>query len=112
MHIVLVSGIPASGKTTFAKELSRRKNMLYISKDEVKEILFDAVGFASRKEKVALGDASINMVYYFAERIMARGLPLIIENNFENHSAEGIRRLIRSGRLLTRAGRIQATGRL
>ena len=54
MYCILVTGMPAAGKTTMAGFLSGRLGIPYISKDEVKEILFDELGFSSRAEKVKL----------------------------------------------------------
>lgn len=86
MYLILVTGIPASGKSTFAKYLGESLRIPVVSKDKIKEILFDDVGFHSRDEKVALGTGSLNIMYYFAESLMKNCEPLILENNFENAS--------------------------
>ena len=52
-----MTGIPAAGKTTMAEYLSERMHLPVFSKDTVKELLYDHVGFHSRKEKVNLGIA-------------------------------------------------------
>ena len=80
---VLVGGIPASGKTVMAERLSQLLDLPVISKDAVKELLFDSLGFRSRAEKVALGIASMDIVCYVAEQMLKRGKPFILENNFE-----------------------------
>lgn len=90
MYCILVTGIPASGKSTMAEFLAERLRLPVISKDKLKEILFDDVGFASRSEKVALGTAAMNIMYYTARQLMECGQPFILENNFENISREGI----------------------
>ena len=54
MYCILITGIPASGKTTTARFLGERLNLPVISKDAVKEHLYDTVGFRSRSEKVIL----------------------------------------------------------
>ncbi len=56
MYCILVTGIPASGKNTMAEVLSARLKLPVISKDTMKELLFDNVGFRSRREKVNLRD--------------------------------------------------------
>lgn len=94
MYCVLVAGPPASGKSTLAEALSRELRLPVFSKDSVKELLFDAVGFRSRAEKVALGTAGMEILYYFAQRLMEAGKPFILENNFENASAPGLRALL------------------
>lgn len=90
MYCILVTGIPAAGKTTMAEYLSRNFSLPVISKDKIKEIMFDEIGFGSRQEKVKLGTASMEIMYYFAEQFMKCNQPFILENNFENASREGL----------------------
>ena len=51
MYCILVTGIPAAGKSTMAETLSKRLKLPVISKDTIKELLFDNVGFQSREQK-------------------------------------------------------------
>ena len=44
MYCILVAGIPAAGKSTMAKAISKRLKLPIISKDGIKELLFDNVG--------------------------------------------------------------------
>ncbi len=60
----------------------------------MKEILFDNVGFQSRKEKVNLGVASMEIMYYVAGQLMKAGQAFILENNFEYSSEHGIKSLL------------------
>jgi predicted kinase len=92
---VLVSGPPASGKTSFAQYLSDELKLPMMSKDKIKEILFDSVGFDSREQKVALGVGSMDILYLFAEVEMKASKTFILENNFENSSFEGISLLLK-----------------
>lgn len=90
MYCILITGIPASGKTTMAECISRRFGLPVISKDLIKEKLYDQVGFHSREEKVKLGIASMEIMYYVAEQMMRCGKAFILENNFENISRDGL----------------------
>lgn len=94
MYCIIITGIPASGKTTTAKSLGERLNLPVISKDSVKELLYDTVGFHSRKEKIVLGTAAMNIMYHMAEQLMKVSLPFILENNFENVSRAGLCRIL------------------
>lgn len=85
-YCILVTGIPASGKSTIAEYLAKELSLPCFSKDAFKEILFDTVGFRSREEKVALGIAAMEIMYDAAERLMRRSLPFLLENNFERVS--------------------------
>ena len=89
---ILVTGISASGKSTIAEYLAKELCLPCFSKDAFKEILFDTVGFRSREEKVALGVAAMEIMYDAAERLMQRGLPFLLENNFERVSAPDCQR--------------------
>lgn len=91
---VLIAGMPASGKTTFARHLSLKLGLPMISKDRLKELMYDTVGFRSHAEKVALSVAASEILYYYAESLMCTGASLILENNFENVQKPGLQRLL------------------
>ena len=57
-YCILVTGIPASGKSTIAEHLAKELSLPCFSKDAFKEILFDTVGFRSREEKVTCPNSS------------------------------------------------------
>lgn len=94
MYCILVTGIPATGKSTMAEAISGELNLPVISKDAIKELLFDNVGFQSRREKVNLGIASMEIMYYVAGQLMRAGQPFVLENNFEYSSEYGIKNLL------------------
>lgn len=94
MYCIIVTGIPASGKTVLAEYLSASLHIPVVSKDKIKEILFDTIGFRSRTEKVALGTGAMEAMYYFAGQMMRTGQPFLLENNFENVSRPGIQALL------------------
>lgn len=94
MYCILITGIPAAGKSTMAKLLGKELGLPVISKDSIKEKLFDNVGFRSREEKVKLGVAAMDIMYYTAGQLMQAGLPFILENNFETSSREGLQTLL------------------
>lgn len=45
MNIIIVAGMPASGKTTFVNKLSKALGYPVLEKDAIKEELFDVIGF-------------------------------------------------------------------
>lgn len=93
MYCILVTGIPAAGKSTMAEALAEHLKLPAISKDTIKEFLYDNVGFQSREEKVNLGIASMEIMYYVAEQLMKARQPFILENNFESSEC-GIKTLL------------------
>ena len=94
MYCILVAGVPASGKTTMAKRLSQALNAPVFSKDAIKETLYDTVGFASRAQKVKLGEAAFAMMIQAADECLAHGLPVILENNFETATNPALRDML------------------
>ena len=88
MYCILVTGIPAAGKSTMAAFLAEQFGLPVISKDKIKELMYDDIGFCSREEKVKLGIASMNIMYYMAAQLMKNNQPFILENNFEKISRE------------------------
>lgn len=44
MYCILVAGVPAAGKGRMAQELSQRLGLPWLSKDAIKEKLYDTVG--------------------------------------------------------------------
>ncbi len=95
MYCILVTGIPAAGKSTMAQALAEKMHLPLLSKDVIKERLFDTIGFQSRAEKVKLGTASMEILYYAAGQLMRAGQPFILENNFEYSSEPGIKDLLK-----------------
>ena len=83
---ILIAGLPATGKSAFANLLSRELGIPCLSKDGIKESLFDSLGFQSRKEKVRLGEAAYRILLEQAEKILSHGLTVALENNFEDIS--------------------------
>lgn len=94
MYCILIAGMPAAGKSTMAEAISKKLKLPVISKDAIKEFLFDHVGFQSREGKVNLGIASMEIMYYVAEQLMGAGQSFILENNFESSSEHEIRSLM------------------
>ena len=88
--IILVSGLPATGKSHFAHIAGRELGIPVLEKDGFKEVLFDDLGFRCREEKVRLGVAAMDEMYYTAAVLLEAGCPVILDNNFENSSIPGL----------------------
>jgi predicted kinase len=82
--VVVVTGIPASGKTTLATELSAQLGWPLISKDVVKEALFDALGTGDLLWSQRLGRAGHVVMSSLAATIPR----VILEAHFHRGVAE------------------------
>jgi predicted kinase len=86
--IIFVSGLLASGKTTFSEYLSEKLHVLLINKDYIKEILCDTMGFSNREENLKLSDSTHKLMRHVTENSMKIGLPIILESNFNPGDAK------------------------
>lgn len=80
--IILISGLPCTGKTTLAQKIAQKFQLPLISRDDIKESLFDFLGWQDREWSKKLGIASYQLLYYFIETQVSAGNSLIVESNF------------------------------
>lgn len=80
--LILVSGPPASGKTTVSRLLSREFGLPLVGKDAIKERLYDTLGAGDRPWAQRLGRASIALLWDFVEAHLQVGQSVIAESNF------------------------------
>jgi hypothetical protein len=80
--LILLTGLPATGKSTLGRQLSERLGIPYISKDDIKEIMFDRLGWSDREWSKKVGTATYDLLYYFLEPFLQNGASLIIDSNF------------------------------
>lgn len=82
-HLIIVSGLPASGKTTLARRLSADSGIPLFSKDDLKELLFDVIPQKDRAWSTTQGSAAISMMYAGAKVFLEAGSSVIIESSFD-----------------------------
>lgn len=80
--LIIVHGLPATGKTTIAQRLAADIGLPLASKDLFKETLFDTLGWHDRAWGQQLGRASITLLFRFMEAQLQAGCPCIVECNF------------------------------
>ena len=81
--IIIVSGLPASGKTTLGNKLAEHFEVPLYSKDTFKEVMFDTIGWEDREWSQRLSEASLGIIYQIIETEAASGRSIIVEGNFQ-----------------------------
>jgi predicted kinase len=81
-HLILITGMPGTGKSTLAGSLARHLGVPLICKDTIKEPLLDVIGAADRAESRRLSDASFAVMFALARDCLRAGTDLILEGNF------------------------------
>lgn len=81
-RLVLVSGPPASGKTTVARRIGHECGLPMVAKDAIKERLFDTLGTGDRAWTQRLGRASIALLWDWVEAHLQADCSVLAESNF------------------------------
>ena len=80
--IIVIEGYLASGKSTFALNLSKAINVPYFVKDTFKIALCKSIPVTNPEEGSRFSAVTFDAIMYVAQRFMETGYPLIIEGNF------------------------------
>jgi predicted kinase len=83
--VVIITGAPASGKSTLGPPLARSLDLPYLSKDLFKESLFETLGVSDRAWSQRLGAASMELLFKSAAAVLEAGQSLAVESNFHPH---------------------------
>jgi predicted kinase len=83
ISLIIITGLPGTGKTTLGKKLSQELCLPFISKDDIKELLFDGLGWSDIKWSKKIGKSSYDLLYYITESLLKTNTSLIIETNFD-----------------------------
>ena len=91
--LIIITGDLAAGKSTLASALSERLSIPFITKDSLKEIACDMIGYQTREENRLLSKcATRDMVYFFKQSAFV-GADLILEANFRANELEEIKEI-------------------
>lgn len=94
MNIIIVAGMPASGKTTFVNKLSAALGYPVLEKDAIKEELFDVIGFQNYEQKRLMDVAATAVLLRCADSLLAGGQSLIVVNNFRGDAAPKVEAML------------------
>lgn len=82
--LIIVAGLPASGKTTFANALSHELNIVCLHKDSIKENLYDIFGLTDLDDSRNIGKVSFQLLKKLVEECLKNQVNVIVECPF-NH---------------------------
>ena len=94
MNLIILAGMPATGKSTVAASLSKAFGYPILEKDNIKEGLFDTLGFENYAQKRKLDHAANEALLRVLNAMLKADNSLIVDNNFDTASAEKLCTLI------------------
>ncbi|MFZ2189059.1 MAG: AAA family ATPase [Candidatus Moraniibacteriota bacterium] len=81
--LILVSGLPATGKTTLSKKISEEFNIPLASADAIKETIWSTLGHDFDFEfNDKIGRTTFELLFYFIEASLSKGKSLVVEAHF------------------------------
>lgn len=92
--LVIVSGLPGSGKSTLARRIAPELGLPLLDRDELKDAMFDVLGWSDRAWSRRVGATSWELVYLFAHTLLSARCSLVLDSNFDRRRhPERLRRL-------------------
>jgi len=87
-RLIIVTGAPATGKTTLAVNLGSQLRLPVLSKDLIKERLLESLDAESLRESQELGRAAFSVLFAVAQEFLDLGVSLILEAPFTHDASE------------------------
>lgn len=85
--LIVVSGPPGAGKTTLARRIAGELGLPLFARDDIKELMFDTLGWLNRQWSRKLGMASWKLLYHLLEEMLKANQSLVVESNFRRELA-------------------------
>jgi predicted kinase len=82
MHLIVVSGLPCSGKSKIAERLGAELHWPLLCKDTYKELLFDTLGYSDRAWSKRVSGAAYALQFEHSAQLTASDVSHVLEGNF------------------------------
>jgi predicted kinase len=83
--LIVITGHPGSGKSMLAKRLSREYRIPFVSKDNIKERIFDSLGIGDKAWSRKVSNVSHRLMDDAVDQELAAGRSVIVESNFKRN---------------------------
>lgn len=80
--LVIVSGAPGAGKSTLAARLGAELDLPVFDRDDLKDAMFDTLGWSDRDWSQRVGGAAYELLYLITERLLGGGVSHVLDTNF------------------------------
>jgi predicted kinase len=88
MRLLIITGLPATGKSTLARQLAARYRLPLLTKDTIKELLLAEAGPVDAARSRQLSDLAFNMLFAQLQQHAATGMDTVLEGNFRTGQHE------------------------
>lgn len=81
--LLLITGLPCTGKTTIGRDVARRLGLPLFSKDQIKERLFERLGWSDRAWSRKASLAAFDLLHDAAAELLGAGRSVALDGNFD-----------------------------
>ena len=81
--VIIITGHPATGKTTLAHRLASELNLPLLWKDQIKESLSETLGSGTDEWSRQLSKATWSLLYQQIEMLLKANVSFVVEGNFD-----------------------------
>lgn len=85
--LIIVAGLPATGKTTLSTAMSKELGIVCLHKDTIKEQLYDILGLTTLDDSREIGKVSFELMKRLIEECLENEVDVIVDCPF-NHSED------------------------
>ncbi len=83
VDVIVITGHPATGKTTLARHIATELRLLLVCRDQIKETLLDTLGWSTDAWSRQLSAAAWTLLYQQVEGLLQADIAHVVESNFD-----------------------------